>query len=136
ATAEAIIDEVVALAYKANAALAIVSNHTYFWEPGTFGSDDVMARAEFGGTHYETLTSVFQEDWSTVITIADYDSAASAKSYLKQRACGRAQQVLDISLVDRPTLLAECIGQLADSVKPLLVGVDTYPLRSESSSSW
>jgi hypothetical protein len=28
--------------------------------------------------------------------------------------------VLDVSLVGRPTFLAECVGQLADEVRPIL----------------
>ena len=129
-TAQAIIDEVVALAYKANAALAIVSDRTFMWEPGTFASDDVMVKAEFNGTHYETLASVFNEDWATVITIADYDSSGGVPGYLRQHCTGRVQQVLDISLVNRPTFLSECIGQLADKVTPLLVGNSQYTLGS------
>lgn len=121
-TAQEIVDEVVALAYRANASLAIVSNTTAVWDPGSFTSDDVMSRAEFGGTQYETLASLFQEDWSTVVTIADYDSAWTARDYLANHCSGQIQQVLDISLVNRPTFLAECLGQLAHSVRPLLVG--------------
>lgn len=131
-TAGKIIDEVVALAYKANAALAIVSNHTFVWDPGTFTSEDVMAKAEFMGTHYETLASVFNEDWATVITIADYDSCGGVPSYLAAHCNGRVKQVLDISLVDRPTFLSECIGMLADKVTPLLVGNSRTVLADDS----
>lgn len=120
-TAEKIIDEVVALAYKANASLAIVSNTTSYWEPGTFTSEIIMKKAEFGGTQYETLADVFQENWATVITIADYDSSDSARRHLAN-CKGRIQQVLDISLVNQPSFLSVCLGQLADKVRPLLVG--------------
>ena len=129
-TAEKIIDEVVALAYKANASLAIVSDNTFFWDAGTFNSDLVMAKAEFSGTQYETLTSVLDRDWATVITIADFDSAHTAKDYLSQHATGHVQQVLDISLVDQPTFLAQCVGQLADKVTSLLVGHSQYVIES------
>ena len=122
ATAKKIVNEVVALAYKANASLAIVSNNTYLWDAGTFDADTVMRKAEFGGTQYETLASVFAQDWATVITIADYDSGWSAKPYLRDHCQGRVQRVLDISLVNRPTYLAECVGLLANEVVPLLVG--------------
>lgn len=129
-TAEKIIDEVVSLAYKANASLAIVSDETFIWDPGTFTRDDVMRKAKFGGTHYETLASVFDRDWATVITIADYDSAWTAREYLQNTCRGRIQQVLDISLVNRPTFLAECLGLLADEVKPLLVASSSNVLGS------
>jgi hypothetical protein len=131
-TVEAIVDEVVALTYKANASLAIVSNNTFYWAPGTFNVADVMAKAEFGGTHYETLASLLNEDWATVITIADYDSAGSAQHYLKRNCTGHIQQVLDISLVNQNTFLAECVGQLADTVRPLLVGNSYNVLGSDS----
>lgn len=129
-TAEKIVNEVVALAYKANASLAIVSNNTFYWDAGTFTADGVMKKAEFSGTQYETLTSVFDRDWATVITIADYDSAYTAKTYLRDHCKGRIQQVLDISLVNRVTFLAECVGQLADKVTPLLIGSNSYPIGS------
>lgn len=120
-TIRTIVSDVVALSWKANAHLAIVSNHTYVWEPGTYGVDDVLARAEYSGTHYETLAPLFErQDWGTVITIADYDSSHGAKRALAQ-ATSRIGKVLDISLVNRPTFLAECVGQLADEVQPLLV---------------
>ncbi len=126
-TIRRIVDEVVALAYKSNASLAIVSNTATWWDAGTFNSDDVLRTAEFSGTHYEKLKSVFDEDWETVITIADYDSSPSAKTALA--GCrGRIEQVLDISLVGRPTYLAECVGQLAAKVKPILVGNSQYVL--------
>jgi hypothetical protein len=80
------------------------------------------------GTHYETLTPLMKRDWGTVITIADYDSSQSAKNHLRDNAFGRIGQVLDLSLVNRPTYLAECVGQFADKVTPLLVGSSDYVL--------
>ena len=127
-TVRAIAPEVVALSWKANATLAIVSNTCRVWDPGTFTVNDVLREAEYGGTHYETLTLLMQRDWGTVITIADYDSSPSSKNYLCDNAFGRIGQVLDLSLVNRPTFLAECVGQFADKVTPLLVGSSSYPL--------
>lgn len=124
-TVRAIIDDVVALSWKANAHLAIVSDDTFHWEPGSYNVDDVLAKAQYWGTRYETLAPLMDNDWGTVVTIADYDSAGSAKSVLANRK-GRVGTVLDISLVNRPTFLAECIGQLADEVRPLLVGREAY----------
>jgi hypothetical protein len=34
--------------------------------------------------------------------------------------------VLDISLVNKPTFLAQCVGQLAADVQPLLIGSSYY----------
>ena len=119
-TIRAIVDDVVALSWKANAHLALVSNTCRHWEPGSYNVSDVLARGEYGGTHYETLKPLFDKDWGTVITIADYDSSSSAKQALAS-ATGRIGTVLDISLVDKPTFLAECVGQLADTVKPTLL---------------
>lgn len=123
-----IVSEVVGLAYKVNASLAIVSNTAYLWEPGTFDEQTVLRAAEYGGTQYEMLTPIFDQDWETVITIADYDSAGAAKSWIKDHARGRVHQVLDISLVNRPTFLAECVGQIADKVTPILIGSSQYVL--------
>lgn len=123
-TIHTIVDDVVAMSYLANAHLAIVSNTCTYWEPGTYGADDVTAKAEFAGTHYETLVPLFDRDWGVVVTVADYDSSYGAKGALAQ-CVGRIDEVLDISLVDRPTFLAECVGQLADEVRPLLVAA-TY----------
>lgn len=128
-TITAIADEVVALAYKADAGLAMVSGTTRYWEPGTFSTADVLAAAQYGGTHYETLANLLNEDWATVITIADYDSSRSAQQHLA-RCTGRINEVLDISLVDQPSFLAECVGQLADEVRPLLVGNSSYVMGS------
>ena len=124
-TVARIIDDVIALSYMANAHLAIVSNTTTYWAPGSYSVDDVLARAEYGGTHYETLLPLMDRDWGVVITVADYDSSMSAKNALTA-ASGRIDQVLDISLVERPTFLAECVGQLADEVRPLLIASDRH----------
>lgn len=119
-TVSNIISDVVALSWKANAHLAIVSNTCFHWEPGTYNVADVLRQAEFGGTHYEKLAPLMQRNWGTVVTIADYDSSYGAKQALAE-STGRIGQVLDISLVNQPTFLAECVGQLADEVKPLLI---------------
>lgn len=127
-TIEAIIADVVALSWKANASLAIVSNTTKVWAPGTYNVEVVLESAEFMGTHYETLEPLFDgKTWGTVVTIADYDSSQSAARWTS-RSTGRIGQVLDISLVDRPTFLAEVLGQIADETKPLLVGNSSYIL--------
>ena len=129
-TVSAIINDVVALSWKANASLAIVSNTTRLWDPGTYSVEAVLAEAEYQGTHYETLVPLFQNrNWGTVITIADYDSGRDARHRLSE-CTGRIGQVLDISLVDKPTFLAECLGQLADKTTPLLVGSSYYVLSS------
>jgi hypothetical protein len=119
-TVRTIIDDVVALSWKANAHLAIVSNTTTFWDPGSFSSEAVLKAAEFGGTQYETLSELLNQDWGVVVTIADYDSSRSSKSALAQ-CTGEIELVLDISLVNQPTFLAECVGQRAQEVRPLLI---------------
>jgi hypothetical protein len=119
-TVETIVDDVVALSYLANAHLAIVSNTTTHWLPGTFGTDDVLLAAEYGGTHYETLADLMNQDWGVVVCIADYDSSASAKSALA-RCTGSIDEAIDVSLVSQPTFLIECVGQRAQSVKPILI---------------
>lgn len=119
-TVRTVVDDVVGLAYESNAALAIVSNSATFWEAGSYSTDVVLDAAEYGGTHYEELASLFEQNWDVVITIADYDSSPSAKRVLAQCG-GRIQKLLDISLVNRSTFLAECLGQLADEVRPILV---------------
>lgn len=121
-TVKQIADEVVALGYAADAALAIVSNSTFYWDPGTYSVQGVLDAAEYGGTQYETLAPVFDKDWGVVITIADYDSSASAMDYLGCNARGSVGEVFDISLVDRPTFLSQCVGQLAQKVTPMLIG--------------
>lgn len=119
-TVRGIISDVIALSWKANAHLAIVSNTCFHWEPGTYNVADVLREAEFAATRYEKLAPLMQRNWGTVVTIADYDSSYGAKDLLAG-CTGRIGQVLDISLVNQPTFLAECVGQLADEVKPLLI---------------
>lgn len=119
-TIEAIIGDVVAMSYNANASLAVVSNSAFLWAPGGYSVKDVLAKAEYGGTHYEQLKPLFDQSWGTVITIADYDSSPSAMKTLAN-CKGHIGQVLDISLVSRTTFLAECVGQLADEVRPLML---------------
>lgn len=126
-TVTGLIDEVVALAWKANASLAIVSNSCFVWGPGTYNTKDVLKKAEYGGTQYEKLAPLFEQDWGTVITIADYDSSWGAKEAIALKP-GRIGKVLDLSLVNRPTFLAECVGQLADEVEPMLVATSRYVL--------
>ena len=120
-TIKTIVEDVVALSYMANAHLAIVSDTSTHWGPGEYSVQSVLSTAEYSGTHYETLAGLFQgQDWGVVVTIADYDSSWSAASAIK--ACsGRIEQVLDISLVGRPTYLSEVVGQLAEEVRPLLI---------------
>jgi hypothetical protein len=126
-TIHTIVDDVVAMSYSANAHLAIVSNTCTYWAPGTYGSDDVLQAAEFGGTQYEQLAPLFDRDWGTVVTVADYDSSPSAKQALLG-CVGSIDEVLDVSLVNRPTYLAECVGQLAAKVRPLLIAATSYVL--------
>lgn len=127
-TVETIVDDVVALSYVANAHLAIVSNTCTSWDPGAYSSDVVLQHAEFGGTQYEQLVPLLEQDWGTVVCIADYDSSPSAKSRCAS-AGGHIDELLDISLVNRPTYLSECVGQLADRVRPLLVANSYHVLR-------
>ena len=127
-TVRALVDDVVALSYKANAHLAIVSNNLFYWPMGTYSTKAVLDHAEYGGTCYDQLAPLFEKDWGTVITIADYDSYSDARSVIA-KSPGRVGQVLDISLVDRPTFLAQCVGTIADEVRPLLVG-NTYRVLS------
>jgi hypothetical protein len=120
-TVSRIINDVVALSYKANAHMAIVSDNMTYWLPGSYGVDDVLGAATYGGTHYETLAPLFDRDWGTVITVADYDSSWDALRVIAG-CSGRITQVIDVSLVNRPTYLAEVVGQLADEVRPILIG--------------
>ena len=120
-TIRTIIDDVVALSWKANAHLAIVSNDTFLWEPGSYDSTAVLAKAQYGGTQYETLAPLFNNrSWGTVVTIADYDSSRDAKRAIAATN-GSVGTVLDISLVEQPTFLGECISTIAQNVKPLLI---------------
>jgi hypothetical protein len=126
-TIRTIVQDVVSLCWMANAHLATVSNSVFHWEPGSFTADGVLQSAAFSGTHYEHLKPLLDMDWGTVVTIADYDSSLSAKQHLSG-ATGHIGQVLDISLVNRPTFLAECVGQRADRIRPLLIGNSTRVL--------
>lgn len=129
-TVHAIVNDVVALSYMANAHMAVVSNTTTHWDPGSFTVDDVLRASEFGGTQYETLAPLFdRQDWGTVITIADYDSSASAMEHLARACKGTIEEVVDVSLVNRPTFMAECLGQFAQKVTPMLIGSSHYVLR-------
>jgi len=119
-TVKTIIEDTVALGYMANASLAIVSNTTTVWGPGEYDVESVLKVCEYAGTHYETLASLLEQDWGVVICIADYDSSWFSKEAIAQ-CSGHIDLVLDISLVGRPTYLAEVVGQLADEVRPLLV---------------
>ena len=127
-TIRAIVEDVVALSYTANAYMAIVSDTAFAWEPGTYDAEDILHAAEYQGTHYEQLIPLLQEDWGTVVTIADYDSSQWAKTEIAQRCTGSVGKVVDISLVNQPTFLAECVGQLADEVQPILIGNSDYVL--------
>lgn len=127
-TVKTIVDDVVGLAYEANASLAIVSNTATFYQAGGYSTAQVLEDAEYGGTHYEQLVPLFtDQDWDAVVTIADYDSAVSAKAALS-RCNGKIGQLFDVSLVNRSTYLAECLAQLADEVRPLLIASDTADL--------
>jgi hypothetical protein len=120
-TISRIIEDVVALSYTANAHMAIVSNRCFYWAPGSYSVQDVLDKAEYAGTHYEELAPLFDRDWGTVITIADYDSSQSAKHHIDTHCNGHIDLVLDVSLVSQPTYLAEVVGQLADEVRPILM---------------
>lgn len=128
-TVRTIVDDVVGLAYEANASLAIVSNTATFYQAGAFSTDQVLADAEYGGTQYEMLVPIFtDQDWDAVVTIADYDSSHGAKAALA-RCNGKIGQLFDVSLVNQSTFLAECLAQLATEVRPLLIASNTAYLR-------
>ena len=123
-TVATIVDDVVGLAYEANAALAIVSNTCTYYAPGAYGTADVLRDAEYGGTHYEQLVPLFKDqDWDVVVSIADYDSSRAAADALR-RCKGKIGQLFDVSLVSRSTYLAECLAPLANEVRPLLIARD------------
>ena len=124
-TVRGILTDVMALTYDTNAHLITVSNEAHHWEPGAASMQNVLDTSAYGGTHYEQLAPLFNQDWDTVVTIADYDSSRDAKRVLGL-CSGRIGRLLDISLVNRPTHLGECLGQLADTVEPLLVGTGVY----------
>lgn len=128
-TIRAIIGDVIASAWKVNATLALVSSSCRVFEPQGYDVDSVMRQAEFGGTQYETLKPLLDQNWDVVTTIADYDSSLDAKRVVA-RATGRIRKLLDLSLVNRPTFLAECVGQLANSVEPILVATDRRVLQA------
>jgi len=129
-TVATIVDDVVGLAYEANASLAIVSNTATFYQAGAFSTDQVLGDAEYMGTHYEMLVPLFDgQSWDAVVTIADYDSSPAAAAALA-RCSGRIGQLFDVSLVNRSTYLAECLAPLADEVRPLLIASNSaYLLR-------
>lgn len=119
-TVSRIINDVVSLSYMANAHMAVVSNTTTHWDPGTYSVDDVLDACEYGGTHYETLRPLLDRDWGVVICIADYDSSYGAKAACA-KGKGSIEELFDVSIVGRPTFLAECVGQKAKKVTPMLV---------------
>lgn len=126
-TVHALAEDVVAMSYMANAHMAIVSNTCTHWEPGTYNAYQVLAASEFGGTHYEELAPLFESrQWGTVVTVADYDSSQHAKEFLA-KVGGQVETVVDISLVNRTTFLAECVGQFAKEVRPILIAQGTRP---------
>lgn len=121
-TVRRIVDDVVALSYEANAHLAIVSDTMTVWDPGTYDSNVVLDKAEFGWTRYDKLAPLFiGQDWGVVVCVADYDAASSCKDFLAANCNSHIDTVFDVSLVNRPTYLGEVIGQFADEVKPLLI---------------
>lgn len=126
---ERILEDVVAMSYEADAHFAVVSNTTTVWEPGRAMLEDIKLTAEYGGTHYETLLPLFEgKEWGTVVCIADYDSSWGVKPEF-EKISGSVGQVLDISLVSRPTYLGECVGVLSDEeVKPLMVAATDYTI--------
>lgn len=129
-TIEAIVEDVVALSYKADAHLAIVSNDTFLWEPGGYSVEQVLAHAQYGGTYYHSLLPLFDgREWGTVVTIADYDSFGSTLDDFRT-ASSKVHEVLDISLVNRQTFLSECVGVLAEKVRPLMIAATYRPLQA------
>ena len=133
-TVTAIIEDVVSLSYLADAHLAIVSNTVTHWEPGGYTVDAVLAEAEYGGTHYETLAHLLDRNWGVVVCVADYDSSLRAKEAIAANCTGHIELVLDISLVAQPTFLAEVVGQLAAEVRPLMVA--DHDLTNSYGSVW
>lgn len=125
-TVQEIVGEVVGMAYKANASLAIVSNNAFYWDAGAFTVNSVLAAAEYGGTRYEKLLPLLHQHWGTVITVADYDSSWSALELIRDEAVGSIEEIIDISLVGRPTFLAETLGSIAKSIRPVLIGKQRY----------
>lgn len=128
-TITAIVEDCVGLAYMANAHLALVSSSCRHWEPGNYSVSAVLAQAEYGGTQYETLGELMNRDWGVVVTIADYDGSPYAAQNLADNCTGMIDQLFDISLVNQPTFLAQCVGQFAKQVRPLLIGNSNHVLR-------
>lgn len=126
-TIRTIAADVVGLAWKADAHLAVVSDTMTVWEPGGYDVKAILRAAEFRGTHYEQLAPLFNQNWGTVITVADYDSSWSAKEVL-QGCSGTIEEIIDISLVDRPTFLSASLGHMAKKITPMIVGSGHYPL--------
>ena len=123
ATVATIVEDVVRLAWGADAWLAIVSDSCFVWEPGSATVQSILDSAEYRGTHYEELLPLFlTREWGVVTTIADYDSSWRVKSVFDQKARGSIETLLDLSLAERPTFMAEVLGILAKEVKPLMVG--------------
>lgn len=126
-TVDAILGDVLALTKKADAHLAIVSNNAFLWKPGEATMQAVLSASEFRGTQYASLIPVLQGTWDTVITIADYDSSRDTRTAIA-RDCKslKIRQLYDMSLVDRPTFLAECLEFAAEQTQPLLVCNNRY----------
>ena len=109
-TIRTIAADVVGLAWKADAHLAVVSNTMTVWEPGGYDVKAILRAAEFGGTHDEQLAPLFNQNWGTVITVADYDSSVSAKEAL--RGCsGTIEEILARGSPDVPLGVARPHGQ-------------------------
>lgn len=123
-TLTAVAHAVKAMAVKANAHLVLVSNTVRHFKPGEYTVASILANAEYMGTHYETLVPLMNRHWGKVITIADFDSSWGAKEALST-CTGSIDTLLDISYVDRPTFLAECLDHLARESRPLMVGASS-----------
>lgn len=126
-TVRTLAPDVVSMGYQANLHLAIVSDSCTYWKPGEYSVETILEAAEYRGTRYNELVPLMNRQWGTVITVADYDSYHDARSAIA--ACtGSIEQVLDISLVSRPTFLSECLGQIAKDVRPIMVAESNYTL--------
>ena len=126
-TVKRIANDAVALAIKANAGFAVVSDNTFYWEPGTYTVQSILAASEYSGTNYLSMQELFQQDWAFVIGIADYDSYTEAKSVIAN-CRGNIGKYYDISLVNMPTYLGECIATRANEVELILVGNSDHVL--------
>ena len=136
ATIRTIVQDVVALAWRADAWLAIVSNTATAWEPGTATVEGVLEAAEYSGTRYEELLPLFHRDWGVVTAIADYDSSYAVKRLFKDKAQGSIDTVLDLSLVNRPTFLGEVLSTRAREVKTLMVASERDTIIKDQWYSW